>query len=139
MSKFAQVSHVVLDMIPASIDSSGANATNTPAELILSASDIWECSNLRLKLQSDLVLDASDTVTVTTDIKRTDRDGSETTLETVTVVITAGTRGQASKYVDISAMQHDDTLRLTTTTTVLGTANYQVFNTLIFEAPFQVN
>jgi len=139
MSKFAILSQIVLDNKPATISSAAANATDTPTELQLSTSDIWEVSGLRLRLLSKLILSASDTVTVTVDVNRIAKDGTVTALDTLTLAITAGTEVTGEMFIDVSSMVFTDTLKLTTTTTVLGTATYEVDSLLEFSAPIQVN
>lgn len=140
MNEFALHSHVVFDQLPEVISSAAANATSTPTELRLSVGDLGKLSNLDCMLRAILQLSSSDTVTVTVELEKVDYAGAVTTIDTLTLAITAGTRAEGSLFIPavVSGFRSDEFLQITTTTTVLGTATYQVFPVIEFLHPFSV-
>ena len=78
---FALYSQLILDLLPAVLDSSLAAITDTPAALRLSGSDVWKASNVRAIMCADIVFSGNETATVTVKLQKTDRDGVTTTID----------------------------------------------------------
>lgn len=136
MDKFVHNSEVCLDIAPPSISSTAANIYNTPAELRLKNSHIFDVDNLDIVLSADIVADASDTFSVTARIIKTDSDGVDSTLGETVVALAAADRGQNSVRIRKPILNSGDTLRIETETTTLGVANYKAFVTMTFKVPF---
>ncbi|MBL4572932.1 MAG: hypothetical protein JKY86_07645 [Gammaproteobacteria bacterium] len=136
---FALYSQLILDLLPAVLDSSLAAITDTPAALRLSGSDVWKASNVRAIMCADIVFSGNETATVTVKLQKTDRDGVTTTIETMTVSVVAAARADNFKYFDVSGIEFDDEIFFNTETTAVGAgATYQTFLSIELEAPLQV-
>lgn len=147
---FATGSEIILDPVPASVDSAALNTTDTPTELWLSIPEVLNVMNnidsmWHIVINSHLRLDATDTVTVTNELIL-DILGVETVLGVDSVAIVAGVDGYSKFSLDLtdtSILGHIQNLQnaklfLRTETTTLGTANYQMFTELLFSHPLYV-
>ena len=138
MTTIATKSQFAFDPVPTAFltTSIAADLYTTPSNQAETLGDMARLSYLKASLKGMILLDASDTVVFDIHLK-----AGTTTLETVEVTITAGTRGEFEMAdIDFSGVLGQQALTIVADVTTNGaSANAQVYAKLNVEMPFFIS